>query len=487
MQIRIKSNLTLVILAFVIGALFMTGGTSFAATQSVNATSSWRTYTSQEMEELHPIHDSPTDMIGNPSPAFSNPQNASNSSPGWTPDGATQTMPTVPSPYIPSDYASIILDLPAVDLSCSSDVKISVTGSADLLSTTSNNAYYGWIVVNNTNRPISYGNGYVNFEASDPSDATLGPRSLDANMSLNPISVSFGLKLIIGVQTNTNSGDPIAAWDVHDVEVSFSYDDEGGTCYSTNAPASVPCSDEYLNTEGVLVDQPGLDAIGQIEPSQDFINVEGDPNAALTDTGFTINGDLNESGPTDIFRVFELKYTPQSSLLGAGGVQLTLSYDIDLGPNDGQALIAIGDLANPQPWSSFNFALFDGTESVFLPASELPDAHIFMMVPTYRQPSEQYSLTFSNLSVTIRQLHDVAVCGISINNESVVTTAPVTTPVTTVPTGAGAVNGIGAATTLPETGRDNDLLLITATLLLSLGFVLVNRKTLKVIYVHHKK
>ena len=105
---------------------------------------------------MNPISDSPTDLIGNPTNPASNPQNASNLSPGWTPDGATTDTPTIPGSFQPSGYTSIILDLPKVNLSCSTDVKVAVTsGSADLISAQTYNAQYGWIVVNNLNRANS--------------------------------------------------------------------------------------------------------------------------------------------------------------------------------------------------------------------------------------------------------------------------------------------------------------------------------------------
>ena len=117
-NIRAKFTTFLVITIF--GAMLLSNGSAFAASQSVDATGAFRNYTNEESTELHPMRDSPTDLIGNPANPSSNPQNATNSSPGWTPDGATTQIPTVPSSFSPSEYTSIILDLPKVNLSCSS-------------------------------------------------------------------------------------------------------------------------------------------------------------------------------------------------------------------------------------------------------------------------------------------------------------------------------------------------------------------------------
>ncbi|MFZ1821291.1 MAG: LPXTG cell wall anchor domain-containing protein [Acidimicrobiia bacterium] len=464
-NIRAKFTTFLVITIF--GAMLLSNGSAFAASQSVDATGAFRNYTNEESTELHPMRDSPTDLIGNPANPSSNPQNATNSSPGWTPDGTTTQIPTVPSSFSPSEYTSIILDLPKVNLSCSSDVKISVTsGSADLLTAQTNSANYGWIVVNNLNRAIGFNGDYVQFEGNT-SDNTPGSRSLVGEHSLNPSSTAFGLKLIVSVQIYNNDGSQVNTWDIHDLAVSYIYDNENGNCNSSNAPASVPCSDEYLDTQGVDLNAQDLSDLGQLSNTESFINVDGDPNLVLSDTGLAINPNLNESGTQGIFRVFELKFTPQTPLLGAGDVELSVSYDIDLGPNGGQTLISIGNLTTQYDWQQFNFAIFDGTESAYLPSAELNQAHIYFMTTTFSTPDEQAGLTLSNLSVTVRHLRDVAVCGVSatrgLENGG-------STPTPTIPGGVtGRVNGIGSNSTLPDTGASSLFLLISALLMIGIG------------------
>lgn len=432
---------------------------AFAATQNVAATGTWRLYTSQEQTELN-IGSNPNMIIGNPSVSSANPQNASGLSPGWTPNGATDPQPT------DSRYTSIILDLPKIDVSCSSDVQVNVTsGTADLVDTDfTGQVGFGWAVVNSYNENIIYNDDFISF---DDSLNGVGSGSLVSSVSVNPHSVSFGLKLIIGVEI-ANSSDETAEWDVHDVEASISYEDEGGDCTQTAAPAqATSCDDSYLATQGINVDQPTIDTFDSSVLGEDFeINniATGNPNDITSPTGLTVNPGLNETETGRTARIIELDISPQSILVGAGTVELHVMYDVS---TDLPSTLVMGFVGTAdgvlQDWQALNYAFVEGSHTIttYLDSEDLADARIFL-IPITEISGDQLSSTISNARVTVSHLQDVAICGIQTTNN---TDDPD-------PTGNGSNLG-----TLPVTGLPDLELLNISLLLLLAGTAMVRVST----------
>lgn len=423
---------------------------AFAATQTIPATNTWRLYTPAEQSEL-PISDTifPQNWFaGNPSVSSANPQNVSAASPGWTPNGATDTRGSAKT------YSSVILDLPKVDLSCSSNVNIEVTSGTATLQSASVGAaalHYGWLVVNASNEPLIGASG---TPASSDLNATanIGDTvSLVGSGSISPYSTAFGLKLIVSVEA-WMSGSDTAQWDVHDVSARLSYDDANGTCNPTPAPSSTSCGSDYLAVSGIDVDQPTTDLIGN------FIGVSpvisgGNPDDIRSSSGLTISN--NEDG-----RIVELDFSPQNILLTAGTVELKATFDTVFAPGSGVYMLITPDdvdLNTPTPWTQISANFGSGSQSIttYLSSSELTQARVFLV---FFAPANT-SATLSNATLNVRHLKEVAVCGISLTN----TTVPSTTIVNNI------IKPANSGSSLPETGSSSVYLSISALFLILLG------------------
>ena len=425
---------------------------AFGASGTVNATASWRNVSSQELADFNPFHDSATDILGNQTSSDSNFANASNVTTGWLPDGSTLTQPNS------SDFQSIVLDLPIVDLGCSSDVQIEVTsGIAELLNTSTGlNAELGWMVVNNFNKPLFEDNGYVENQVS--TNAVPGSYDLTGSQNINPQSAGFGMKLVIGLQTwqnaNTNQ------WNVHDLAVQYTYDDEGGTCAPATATAATTCTDDYFGSVGLDVSDPDLVAIQNIVGSSDIENVDGDPSLIHSVGGLPINSALND---TSTFRVMELSFNPQTPLLSAGSLQFLVDFDFVPDTFGTVLYTMIGNMDTVYLWQSFDASFQGGTASTYLQSADLSEVHVYFLVQTSSGP-DQLASNLSNVSIRVRHLQDVSVCGLSLLNSS--------TPDPGSNAGAnGSAGNVGsAAGTLPSTGTSTVFLFLASLIFISLGF-----------------
>ncbi len=425
---------------------------AFAATQTIPTTSTWRTYTAAEQSEL-PISDTifPQNwFVGNPAVTSANPQNVSGSAPGWTPNGATDTRGSA------STFSSVILDLPKVDLSCSSNVNIEVTsGTATLQSASAPvSLRYGWLVVNASNEPL-IDSGGVPASSNLSATANVGDTvSLVGSGPINPNATAFGLKLIVSVEAWTTGGDS-AQWDVYDVSARLSYDDDNGNCNQTPATNPTSCNGDYLSVRGIDVDQPTTDLIGN------FIGVApvitgGNPDDIRSSNGLSISN--NDDG-----RIVELDFSPQNILQNAGTVELKTTFDLNFAPGSGVYMLITPqdvDLNTPTDWTQVSANFESGAQSIttYLSSSELVQARIFLV---FFAPGTT-SATLSNAQVNVRHLKDVAVCGINLTNTTIpTTTAPTTTQTPVAPT--------STSYTLPETGSSSFTLTIFALLLIVLG------------------
>ncbi len=433
-------------------SIIFTSNAAFAATQPIPATSDWRTYSAEEMAQLNP-GSSVYEEIGNPSDPIANAQNADGSSPGWTPSGVTDARPTG------SKYSSIILDLPRVDLQCSSDVSISITsGTVELLSDDdySSSLGYGWLVVNGHNelqirdsRAIGYSD-----DISDP-----GTESLISSAAVNPHSTAFGLKIILSVQIFDDNDVP-SEWDIHDVAVSYTYDDEDGSCSPETArEQATACDDSYLDTHGINVDAPTIatfddDLLGEEWSIQ---NIEvGDPDSVRSDVGIVANPDLNEVDFQRSARVIELDFTPQTPLLDAGTVEVLVNFDIDSLQGFAPVIMYISSSDGSSPlWETMNMSMTIGPGKVttYLDSNDLENVRIFLMLVT-ALGGDQHSPVMRNATVTVSHLNDVSVCGLQLTNSP------------SDNSGSGNVAGVGA---LPATGNPANYLVFTSAILISCG------------------
>lgn len=225
--------LSFVLSLSILCVLVIPATSAFAATQTVQATGTWRTITDIEMSRFQSAT-----TLGNASSSSTNPELASGSAPGWVPH-----PDAIDGDNLSTFKNIIILDLPKVDLSCSSNVEISVraTGNGNLgepLEISSHIAYQSNdLVMDGDGDPRSL---YGHTDTSSQVE-------LDGSMLVNPYSTAFGLKLILGAFVGV-SASPIPI-SVHDVQVSYEFDDMGGNCSSAPVSRAVTsCNDNYLST-----------------------------------------------------------------------------------------------------------------------------------------------------------------------------------------------------------------------------------------------
>lgn len=433
-------------------AVVLPGGSAFATTQTVNATGTWRVITAQEITGM-----SRGGFIGNPSDASTHPELASASTTGWTPN-----PDAIENAYdIDRGMASIVLDLPKVDFSCSSDVQVVVSALGE---TTHG---FGIFLANQGNDLLIDGNGHP--VAIDATLVSSTQYSVNGLIPVSKFSTAFGNKLILSTYVGTTS-DP-ASVDIHDVTASYTYDDMGGTCSSAPAPQiATSCNDSYLNTSTQPLDQDELTYF------YTGANATGDTDQSLTDTGYVANPDLDET--SDTIRYFEVKISPQNILLGAGTVQLQVSFDFDAVTPDEVFLNGSFDPADGSSpaWKAYIERILNSdqnqTITTYMDSSDLADARIFLGIPT-GEKGHQYSSNLSNLHVTVSHLNDISVCGISLTN-SISDPDPIT-PVTTVPVASGvsgAAAGAGIAT-LPETGSTSFPISVLSFFLIIAGSLMI--------------
>lgn len=432
---------SLPVLASMLSALSLPAQTAFAATQTVAISGPWRTATSDEATKSNFVSN---ELV--PADANTNPQDVSETSPGWTPDGATHTENGRIA------YSGIVLDIPKIDLSCSSNVTLEVTSdAADKITgaPAGNNAIH-FMVFSSVTEPATMNGDFIQYDAPNSAPNVW---DLTGSMVLNPNATAFGIKLILTVQKGTQAQSK--SWNVHDLSVELSYDDENGSCSGVNAPIiATSCDDSYLSTEGIL---PDAEAISYFQNEFGMNISEGptDPDAIKSSTGLTFNPDRDATlDPFDFLNTDE------------GGVYIVFT--------------SIGG-ATPF-WMSFVSNALAGptSASAFLPSLDLSDVRIFLIV-FKGTTTDQITATVSNARATVKHINDVSVCGINATNSvtTTTTTSPNVNTVTTVP--SGAVNGAGVST-LPETGKDDSLLALVAVLFTAFGSSIIAMQKCK-----HKK
>ncbi|MFN8015673.1 MAG: hypothetical protein U0R17_03555 [Acidimicrobiia bacterium] len=451
----IERRYTIVSLALLTG-LFITVAlplqSAFAATQSITANGTWRSYTQKEINDLALY-----DHIGDPADLSSNPENATNSSPGWTPNGATnQRVGT-------SNEIAIVLDLPKVDLGCSSNVQISISGFADITNgSTSNNAQ--GFVINSSNEPLLGDHGFLEWNSTTD---TPGHEILDDSITINPYAPAYGLKLILKVSVGIASDQ--VSWDVHNVIANYLYDDESGSCTPTTI-TSVPvdCNNDYLSTQATSPSDIAVNTFKtQFSPNA---NIEqGDIDKILSSQGHIFNPNLDV--PTGSMSFVELDFTPQNALLSAGSVQLQVKFDVEsLTPNPIYFYgIIYREDGSPAPWSHFQ-VYSDGAQktlTTYLNSSELSNVRIYFLA-ILEDSGNQLSGKLSNAEVIVSQLHDVSVCGISALNSS-------SGSGSNSGSSSGNTNGVAAnsLSSLPSTGKHSTMSFFDGILLVVTGFILL--------------
>lgn len=394
---------------------------AFAASQNVDALSSWRTVTLSEAEKLEQIYE----RFGVAAGENSNPENASESSRGWSPNGYTTPAPG--NTY----FSSIILELPRVNLSCSPNVTLSVEGIGEIVNGTapSSEGMIRGLMVSSYLEAAVYGGQYPELEADHTAPNTF---ELDESYPVNPDSVAFGNSLVLSANTWDSLGNTFE-WDIHDVSVSYIYDDDDGNCVQTPAGNQVTsCGQDYLNTQGVVLDETTRTNI-EMMVGESVLNVSGNPDQMRSEEGYFYNAGLDEIGNQELLRISELAIVPQLPLLQAGPVQLQIQYDFVTPQLDSFVYVMIltgnGEFA---PWAVVGTPLqISGSRVVttYLPSHELENVRMIFMVPTIDM-GQQVTSSIHNANATVKQLGPTSVCGTSITSNQ---PEPTTTTTTTVP------------------------------------------------------